>query len=44
MGLIQVIRYVAGDYLWIEVARNVYLQDRWELLKNKDWEAGVNCV
>ena len=30
--------------MWIEVAQDSYLQDRRELLRNKDLEAGVDCL
>ena len=30
--------------MWIEVARNSYLQDRIEILKNKYWETGADCL
>ena len=34
----------AREYVLIEEARDSYLQDRREILKNNDWEAGVNCL
>ena len=30
--------------MWTEVAQDAYLQDRRELLNNKDWEAGVEFL
>ena len=33
-----------GYYLWIEEELDSYLQDRREILKNKDWEFGVDCL
>ena len=44
VGSSQGIMEVAVEYVWIEVARESYLQDRQELTKNKDWEAGVDCL
>ena len=32
------------EYVWIEGARDSYLQYRRDILKNKDWEAGVYCL
>ena len=44
MGSCQGIREVAGEYVQIEGAREAYLHNRRDLLKNKDWEAGVDCL
>ena len=44
MSFIQEKREVAGDYEWIEGTRDSYPQTRRELLKNKDWEDGVDCL
>ena len=38
------IREVVVEYVWIEGSREANLQDRWELLNNKDWEAWVDCL
>ena len=37
IGSSQGIREVAGEYVWIEGEWYLYLQDRRELLNNKDW-------
>ena len=44
MGSSQGIRDVEGEYVWIEGARDSHLQDRRGILKNKDWEADVDCL
>ena len=44
MGSSQGIREVAGDYLWIEGAQDSYLQDKRKLIKNRDWDAGLDCL
>ena len=35
---------VAGEYLWIQGARDLDLQDKMGILKIKDWEASLDCV
>ena len=35
---------MAVEYVWIEGGRNAHLQNRRELLNNKDWEAGIHCL
>ena len=44
MGSCQGIREVVGEYACIDGAREEYLQDRRELLSNKEWEASVDCL
>ena len=44
VGSSQGVMEVVGEYVWIEGAQDSYLQERREILKNKDWEAGVDCL
>ena len=44
VGYNQGIREVAGEYVWIDSACYSYLQGRRGVLKNKDLEAGVDCL
>ena len=44
VGSSQGFMEVVGEYVWIEGAQDSYLQERREILKNKDWEAGVDCL
>ena len=44
VGSSQGIREMTGEYVWIDEARASYLQDKREVLKNKDWKDGFNCL
>ena len=44
MGSCQGMCDLAGEYVWIGGARYAYIQKIREILKNKEWEAGVDCL